>query len=40
MYGEGFSQEELDTVRNLDFVEAAQLRMSATGSLQERLRGL
>lgn len=32
MYGEGFSQEELDTVRNLDFVEAAQLRMSATGS--------
>ena len=40
MYGEGFSQEELDTVRNLDFVEAAQLRMSAMGSLQERLRGL
>lgn len=32
MYGEGFSQEELDTIRGLDFVEAAQLRMSVTGS--------
>ena len=32
MYGEGFSQEQLDTIRGLDFVEAAQLRMSATGS--------
>lgn len=32
MYGEGFSQEQLDTIRGLDFVEEAQLRMSATGS--------
>lgn len=32
MYGEGFSQEELDTVRALDIVEEAQLRMSATGT--------
>ena len=32
MYGEGFSQEQLDTIRGLDFVEAAQLRMSVTGS--------
>ena len=32
MYGEGFSQEQLDTIRGLDFVEAAQLRMFVTGS--------
>lgn len=32
LYGEGFTQEQLDSVRQLDFVEAAQLRMSATGS--------
>ena len=32
MYGEGFSQEQLDTIRGLDFVEAAQLRMSVMGS--------
>ena len=32
LYGEGFTQEQLDTIRGLDFVEAAQLRMSATGS--------
>ena len=32
MYGEGFSQEQLDTIRGLDFVEEAQLRMSVTGS--------
>ena len=32
MYGESFSQEQLDTIRGLDFVEAAQLRMSVTGS--------
>lgn len=32
MYGEGFSDDELDTVRNLDFVKDAQLRMSVTGS--------
>ena len=28
MYGEGFSDDELNTVRNLDFVKDAQLRMS------------
>lgn len=32
MYGEGFSDDELDTIRNLDFVKDAQLRMSVTGS--------
>lgn len=32
MYGEGFTQEELDEIRALDFVEAAQLRMSVTGT--------
>lgn len=32
IYGEGFSDDELDTVRNLDFVKDAQLRMSVTGS--------
>lgn len=32
MYGEGFPDDELDTVRNLDFVKDAQLRMSVTGS--------
>lgn len=32
MYGEGFSDDELDTVRNLDFVKDAQLRMSVIGS--------
>ncbi len=32
MYGEGFSDDELDAVRNLDFVKDAQLRMSVTGS--------
>ena len=32
MYGEGFSDDELDTVRNLDFVKDAQLRMSVNGS--------
>lgn len=32
LYGEGFTQEQLESVRQLDFVEAAQLRMSATGS--------
>lgn len=32
MYGEGFSQDNLDAVRELDFVEGAQLRMMATGS--------
>lgn len=30
MYGEGFSQDNLDAVRKLDFVEAAQLRTSVT----------
>lgn len=32
LYGEGFTQEQLDSIRQLNFVEAAQLRMSATGS--------
>lgn len=32
IYGEGFSQKNLNAVRNLDFVEGAQLRMSVTGS--------
>ena len=35
MYGEGFTQEELDAVRGLDFVEDAQLRMSVTGTTPE-----
>ena len=32
VYGEGFTQENLDAVRKLDFVKEAQLRMSVTGS--------
>lgn len=32
VYGEGFSEENLEMIRSLDFVQAAQLRMSATGS--------
>ncbi len=32
VYGEGFDQEQLEAVRGLDFVEAAQLRTSVTGS--------
>lgn len=32
MYGEGFSGEDLETVRNLDFVKQAQLRMQVTAS--------
>lgn len=32
VYGEGFSDEDLEAVRGLDFVEAAQLRMSVTGA--------
>lgn len=32
VYGEGFDEENLEAVRSLDFVEKAQLRMSATGS--------
>lgn len=35
MYGEGFTQDELDEIRALDFVEAAQLRMSVTGTTPE-----
>lgn len=35
MYGEGFTQDELDEIRTLDFVEAAQLRMSVTGTTPE-----
>ncbi|MCM1181279.1 MAG: ABC transporter permease [Clostridium sp.] len=32
VYGEGFDEDHLEAVRSLDFVEEAQLRMSATGS--------
>lgn len=32
MYGEGFTQDELDEIRALGFVEAAQLRMSVSGT--------
>lgn len=32
MYGEGFIDEDLEHVRDLDFVDSAQLRMSVTGS--------
>lgn len=32
MYGEGFTQDELDEIRALDFVEEAQLRMSVSGT--------
>ncbi|MCM1299970.1 MAG: ABC transporter permease [Firmicutes bacterium] len=32
VYGEGFSDSELEAVRALDFVEGAQLRMSAQGT--------
>lgn len=32
VYGEGFTSDNLDAVRNLDFVEKAQLRTSVTGS--------
>ncbi len=32
IYGEGFSEENLEAVRNLDFVADASLRMSVTGS--------
>lgn len=32
VYGEGFTQENLDAVRNLDFVKDASLRMAVTGS--------
>lgn len=32
IYGEGFSKEELEAVRNLEFVQDAGLRMSVTGS--------
>ena len=31
-YGEGFSDDDLEAVRALDFVESAQLRMSAQGT--------
>ena len=36
MYGEGFSGEDLETVRNLDFVKQAQLRMQVTASAPEQ----
>lgn len=32
VYGEGFDEGHLEAVRNLDFVDKAQLRMSVTGS--------
>lgn len=32
VYGEGFTEDDLDAVRALDFVERAQLRMSARGT--------
>lgn len=32
LYGEGFTQENLEAVRELDFVKDAQLRMSVTGA--------
>ena len=32
MYGEDFTDEDLKDVRELDFVDSAQLRMSVTGS--------
>lgn len=35
LYGEGFSQENLEAVKSLDFVEEAQLRMSVVGSAPE-----
>lgn len=35
VYGEGFTQENLEAVRKLDFVRNAQLRMSVTGSAPE-----
>lgn len=35
IYGEGFSAEDLEKVRKLDFVESVQLRMSAVGSAPE-----
>ncbi|MGE9942328.1 ABC transporter permease, partial [Bariatricus sp. SGI.161] len=35
IYGEGFSEENLQAVRNLDFVKDAGLRMSVTGSAPE-----
>lgn len=35
VYGEGFSKEQLDAVRQLDCVESAQMRTSFTGSAPE-----
>lgn len=35
IYGEGFSDEDLESVRELDFVKDAGLRMSVTGSAPE-----
>ncbi|MCM1023697.1 MAG: ABC transporter permease [Prevotella sp.] len=35
VYSEGFSVENLEAVKNLDFVENAQLRMSAQGTVPE-----
>lgn len=32
VYGEGFSEENLEKIRSLDFVEEAQLRMAVTGT--------
>ncbi|MGN1167111.1 MAG: ABC transporter permease [Lachnospiraceae bacterium] len=35
IYGEGFSEENVEAVRNLDFVKDAGLRMAVTGSAPE-----
>lgn len=35
LYGEGFTQENLEAVRSLDFVKDAELRMSVTGAAPE-----
>lgn len=35
IYGEGFSEQQLDEVRELDIIDSAQLRMSVTGTAPE-----
>ncbi len=35
VYGEGFSEENLEAVRKLDFVESAQLRMAVQGTVPD-----
>ena len=36
VYGEGFSEEQLEAVRALPFIDSAQLRMGMTGSAPEQ----